>query len=330
MKKSIFILFLISSYIANSQDFIFSQYFASQPYLNPALTGFFDGSYRINAHFRNQWAPVAGGINTFGVNGDVKFGDNDPEKDYFALGMCAYRDQQFSRVSNNLARINASFTKRLGYGELAHFLSIGANAGMELRQVNTDFTFVNPGTPETPQFANVFAPNAGLGLNYQVIFPSFANVFVGGSVDHLVSDRTSIFNSNETTAKRIIVYSSARLRVTDKLFLLPTVLHANQATSSQTNLGVSAQMLMRNYYTDKTNIQVGISSRLSNSTYDAIIGTIRYENKGLMLGLSYDHNLNELSQSTGGYGALEFTVGYIGLVTRAIKSRAECPDMKSF
>lgn len=331
MKKlSIIILCLALFDSAKSQDFIFSQYYASQPYLNPAMTGFFDGSYRVNLHFRNQWAGIGGGINSFGVNGDMKLGENDPEKDYVALGFCAYRDQIFNRVSYMTGRFNFAYTKRLGYGDLMHYLSFGANVGMDNKSVNTNFIYVDPAQVEIPQRSNIFIPNAGLGLNYQIVFPSFANVFMGGSVDHLVTDKVSIFNSDIRTEKRITMYSSARLKVTDKLFLLPTIMAAKQGSAQQINFGVAAQMLMRNYYDTKGNIQVGVYSRLANDSYDAIVGMFRYENKGLQLGISYDHNLNELNQATGGYGAMELTIGFIGLIERDIKSRAECPNIKNF
>lgn len=333
MKKRYIIVILTLTLATNmvAQDFIFSQFFASQPYFNPAMTGFFDGSYRINAHMRNQWLGINGGNNTFGFNGDMKFGDNDPEKDYFAMGVCAYHDMLFDRMSYTTSRLNMSFTKRLGYGDYSHFLSLGANIGMDLKSINTNnLIWVQPGNPETPQKPNIFLPNAGVGINWQTIFPKFANVFFGVAADHLVTDRNSVLNTNNKVDTRFNIYTSARLRVTDKVYVLPAALRVMQGAAGQTNFGVSAQMLMRNYYTDKTNVQIGVFSRLANTTYDAVIISGRYENKGMMLGLSYDHNLSNLNQATGGYGALEVTIGYIGLIQRAIKSRAECPDMKNF
>jgi hypothetical protein len=56
----------------------------------------------------------------------------------------------------------------------------------------------------------------------------------------------------------------------------------------------------------------------------------RLEYNGFMLGLSYDHNLNELSSATNGFGALELSLGYIGLIERAFKSRSDCPNTKNF
>jgi hypothetical protein len=69
---------------------------------------------------------------------------------------------------------------------------------------------------------------------------------------------------------------------------------------------------------------------MGNEGFDAMIGMARYENRGIQLGVSYDHNLNELSSSTGGFGAIEFSIGYVGFIERILKSRADCPNLKNF
>ena len=61
MKKNLLILFL-SVAVANTataQDPNFSQFFASPLTLNPALTGKFDGVYRIAGNYRNQWPTIS-------------------------------------------------------------------------------------------------------------------------------------------------------------------------------------------------------------------------------------------------------------------------------
>jgi type IX secretion system PorP/SprF family membrane protein len=325
--KLLVFLFVLASN-ANSQDAIFSQYFASQPYLNPALTGFYDGSYRINAHYRTQWTNINSGVNTYGINGELKFGDHEGEKDYVGAGICAYRDDLYGRLANNTVRLNLAYHKRLGYGETKHFLSIGTNLGMDYRQVNTNLIF--PDEPVPFQHANIFVPNIGLGLNYQIAFPKFANIFFGAAADHLVSDKISIFNSNVQNEKRFTIYTSARLRVNDAVYLIPTFLNSMQGAHKQINFGTSAQLLMREYYDYKTNIQIGVYGRLGNEGFDALIGMLRYENRGVQVGLSYDHALTELSSATGGFGALELSLGYIGVIERVFKSRSECPNLKNF
>ncbi|MFZ9207484.1 MAG: type IX secretion system membrane protein PorP/SprF, partial [Sediminibacterium sp.] len=42
----------------SAQDPHFSQFFASPLTINPALTGKFDGKYRITSNHRNQWPTI--------------------------------------------------------------------------------------------------------------------------------------------------------------------------------------------------------------------------------------------------------------------------------
>src|SRR4030067_2568658 len=42
-----------------AQDFHLTHYDAAKIYLNPAMTGMFDGYYRIHANYRNQWTAIS-------------------------------------------------------------------------------------------------------------------------------------------------------------------------------------------------------------------------------------------------------------------------------
>src|SRR6201989_3030727 len=46
-----------------AQDHIYTQFFDSPIYLNPALTGQFEGDLRMNAIYRNQWTSIPGNFN---------------------------------------------------------------------------------------------------------------------------------------------------------------------------------------------------------------------------------------------------------------------------
>ena len=120
------------------------------------------------------------------------------------------------------------------------------------------------------------------------------------------------------------------MRVNDAVYLIPTLLYAKQGAHKQINFGTAAQLLMREYYNYKTNFQIGVYGRLGNEGFDALIGMFRYENRGVQVGLSYDHALTELSSATGGFGALELSLGYIGVIEKVFKSRSECPNLKNF
>jgi len=57
MKKLLLTLLLFPGIVSVSlaQDPNFSQFFASPLTLNPALTGKFDGNFRLAGNYRNQW-----------------------------------------------------------------------------------------------------------------------------------------------------------------------------------------------------------------------------------------------------------------------------------
>ena len=46
---------VFSATIALAQDRHFSQFYSSPLTLNPALTGAFDGKYRVGTNYRDQW-----------------------------------------------------------------------------------------------------------------------------------------------------------------------------------------------------------------------------------------------------------------------------------
>src|SRR5687767_3318205 len=49
---------VVMTMASNAQDPNFSQFFSSPLTLNPALTGKFDGTFRIAGNYRNQWPTI--------------------------------------------------------------------------------------------------------------------------------------------------------------------------------------------------------------------------------------------------------------------------------
>ncbi len=329
MNKYITGVFLVFSFnLSFGQDMILSQYFASQPYINPALTGFFDGSYRVSANYRTQWSTLGSSIKSMGVSADAVFLKEKLHGDYLGVGFSAYREDQFGYISNNLGRLNFSFTKKIGY-EKDQFLSIGTYLGANHNFISGNF--ITPDlNPEDIQRTSAIGFDVGLGLNYQIVFSENANFFIGASADHLLPLKNSFLNTNAEKAKRFNIYTSAKIRITDVVFVLPTLLATKQDVHTQINAGTSVQFLFGNYSLNKSSISFGSFLRYGNNSIDAAIGMARLEYNGMMIGLSYDHNMNELSNASKGFGAIELSLGYIGLIERVFKSRSDCPNTKNF
>src|ERR1700752_2062983 len=58
-----FALLLMGPQVLFAQDHMYSQFFNSPVYLNPALNGQFQGDLRMNLIYRNQFTSVPGGFN---------------------------------------------------------------------------------------------------------------------------------------------------------------------------------------------------------------------------------------------------------------------------
>src|SRR3984885_8780696 len=68
---------ILAGLIGFAQDHMYSQFFNSPLYLNPALTGQFQGDLRMNLIYRNQFTSVPGSLNYISASIDYnipKFG----------------------------------------------------------------------------------------------------------------------------------------------------------------------------------------------------------------------------------------------------------------
>ena len=77
--------------VTNAQDPNFSQFFASPLTLNPAMTGLFDGTFRVAGNYRNQWPTINNAFLT--KTASVDFGvlkNRLPDIDQMEVGMKDY------------------------------------------------------------------------------------------------------------------------------------------------------------------------------------------------------------------------------------------------
>src|ERR1043165_526077 len=96
MKKTLSTLLLSTFFVTVSiaQDPNFSQFFASPLTLNPALTGKFDGVYRVAGNYRNQWPTINNAFTT--ATASVDFGimkNRLPDVDQFGIGIMGFTDR---------------------------------------------------------------------------------------------------------------------------------------------------------------------------------------------------------------------------------------------
>src|SRR5579863_1305275 len=87
----------------NAQDFHFSQFYASPLTLNPALTGNFNGFYRITGIYRNQWPGLTQGkpaFSTPSVGVDLSLLKDKIKNGALGVGLVFANDQQNGKTFN--------------------------------------------------------------------------------------------------------------------------------------------------------------------------------------------------------------------------------------
>ena len=172
--RGLFIIYInltLTGFRGFGQDHLYSQFFNSPLYLNPALTGQFQGDLRMNLIYRNQFTSVPGGFNYLTASIDYnipKFGGG--------IGLLFTRSSEGTAY---LTKNNISGTYSYSIGSDAYVLSF-RHAGCALPtatidwsklvfgdQVDSQIGYV-PGSisaAEQPLFNNRFYFDSGAGIN---------------------------------------------------------------------------------------------------------------------------------------------------------------------
>lgn len=317
-----------------AQDIHFSQYSATQPYINPALTGFFDGDYRIMLNGRLQSKGSDAPYQTIGGAADFSLFKNKLDDDYFGVGVVFYNDNAgFLDLVTNQMQLNLAYS--LGFGNRTkHFIALGFNGGVIQKTLDAT-NLIFPTIDEKDLFAgatNGFTFDMGFGLNYQFFLNKRFNAFAGYSMAHVLEPIDNVINASQSKIyMKHSMQFAAKIKAAEMVNIIPNALYHMQAGHRQLNAGLNAQFLVGNYEEDRVSFTAGTYGRFTNNTIAGLIFLAKMELKGFQLGLSYDANLSEYGSAPGGgANAFEISIGYIGITSFVPSSRLKCPDMKSF
>ncbi|AYL98686.1 PorP/SprF family type IX secretion system membrane protein [Mucilaginibacter celer] len=317
MKKLLLILtialqFAAAGIVKAQVDPHFSQYYAYPLWLNPALTGAFDGDTRLSANFRDQWSNINNGYRTAGVSMDHKVNDKA------AIGFNVL-DQKAGTAGYNYFTAYGSF----GYGipisgdgnQRLHFgLQAGViNRSFDPGKLQSDNQY-DPNTgfdPTIPNFENfgyssatVF--DAGAGIYYYNADPmNKANLFGGVSVNHLtdVKDPFASGGINSKLPMRFTAHGGIRIKASQLLDVIPNAVYIKQNKAEIKAFGIYSEFK----FADDNGLVLGGMLRLQ----DAAIANIGYHIRRMVIGASYDFNTSGLRSVTSGVGGFELSISYI-------------------
>ena len=330
MIKKVFTILTIAvaSTVTTAQDFHLSMYDAGPLFLNPAMTGVFEGDWRVHAQYRNQWKSVNFKPYTTGlISFDMpykKWGLGGQIVNYRA-GIGNYNALQFTG--------SAAYTVPLDEFKY-HNLSLGLQVGLSQKSVEYQLhTFDNQYvTSNGGGFDNQLNSNESFaGQSFVIPETNFGalyyyskqqarlNPFLGFSAFNLLTPKESFFQTNNDLPFRFYVHTGTRINILETFYLIPKLLFMHQNEFREFTSAIDAGLYLKNS-------DMYILAGLIYRNRDAVVlsGGVKMDNYIFKVG--YDINASTLTPVSTGRGGIEISLTYM---KRNPESKTEkiCPRL---
>jgi len=310
------VLLSVFCYCATAQDPQFSQYFSSPLSLNPAFTGYYDGTHRIASNFRNQWVGAGDPFTTASVSFDTRVLREKLNKNLLGIGVMAMTDRTASGSYNsNYVSLSTAYHQALDEEGYQH-LGVGFQGSMGTRvldynKVSFNSQFASRGfdltLPNNENFvtrrASYLDFNFGLMYNYLKDRKRF---YIGTSYYH-VSQPSMTFLGNDPyiLPARFTVHSGASFLVGTQGELFLNAQYMSQGGSTNQVIG-AAYGYSANQSNDENVFYAGLFYRHK----DAVYPYIGYLFNDLQIGVTYDVNTTNLQISNSRNKSFELSIIY--------------------
>ncbi len=329
IKKTITCLsFAFSIGNASAQDFHLSMYDAAPLFLNPAMTGVFDGKWRLHGQFRTQWKSVNYKPYTTGlISFDMPVGK-------WGLGLQVTNFRAGAGNYNTIEGLaSAAYTIPLTQNKY-HNLSFGAQAGA--RQKSIEYQLLSFNNQYTTSGGGGFETELSTGENFGAqsrILPvtnvgamyyyarqqSLLNPFIGVSAFNLLTPNETFFNRESRLPIRYYVHAGTRINITELFYILPKVLIMHQKTFNEQTFALDAGYFMKG---PELYLLAGVVYRNG----DAAVISLGARMDNFIVKLGYDVNVSTLSTASTGRGGFEISFTYMPHNYQAPNSKI-CPRL---
>jgi len=290
--------------VSYSQDYHFSQFYATPLHLSPSFAGSNYGT-RIVANYRDQWPEISDAFTTYSFSIDHNFADFNS-----GVGLLLLRDQKGDlNISSNMVGLVYSFD--VAVFERIHFrpglcFSYSFTGMDPSRAVTRDMLQMGTSTPLEPinrEKANYFDASTSV-LFYNDKY------WLGTTVEHLMRPN-SAFGIEDRIPLNFRIYTGVKLTKRGKLLKPPEenltlAFHfMKMAKFSQLETGVMG-------FKKKINLGVwyrGIPFLKKNPCSDALIVSVGIVHKGFNAGFSHDFTISGLRNYSN--GANEIFISYL-------------------
>jgi len=307
-----------------AQDIHFSQFYNSPLFVNPALCGSIDGGkIRLGSNYKSQWKSITpNAYTTYTGSFDMLISS---KKDYgLSVGLSFYNDRagasnygtsQFNATVGYIAKLND-----------ANYFSSGITSGYGNKSADIsklkwgsqfDGNTYNPNssTGEINQYSgSIYYPDFSAGLMWIFKTAEGIGAEAGFSAFHLNRPNISLYNdATDRMYTKVIIHGGINYRSKNSnTTLMPKLFYSSQGPSKELLAGmlINYELGMSSKYTGlltSSSIAIGGFYRAR----DAVVLVFNTElKKKLLIGISYDINISNLTMVSYGKGGIEISIIY--------------------
>lgn len=324
-------LIVLTPLHSSAQDIHFSQFFNTPLASGPGSIGTFDGEYRFNGIFRQQWRAVTIPYRTFALGGDAA---NAVGVKGLGLGAWIFNDKAGdSRMDQTHLSIGASWTEWFGASQ-EHALTGGlqfgfTNLSLDPSRLSFDNQYngfyYDPTLGSGEQFAQSSSARADLhtGAVYRYQADARTRVQIGFGAFNLTTPGISFLNGPSTELDmRTSTHVMVQFPIAAKLDLLPMVQFMAQGEFQELDIGSNLRYILLQRFGLQRAVILGAHYRAADAGY--LHAGLEYDD--WTFGLSYDINTSDLVPASRNRGAIELTAIRILKKRPAIPARFKaCP-----
>lgn len=310
------LLLLLHPLAALAQDIHFSQYYMNPVYLNPALTGDFDGHLRFTGNQRSQWRSVSRPYNTIALSAE--------SRQEFVLPSMYHAVNLFHDVAGDGNYRTTEFNLSTAYRfyldhDSTHTLTAGVQFGLyhraiDFSKLNFDSQFngyyYDPTLSNNESFGN--AKRTGFNLNTGILYtwrPAYRRELVAGiGWFNIPQMKQSLYGDDLIKRdRRVVFHAKGNYDLNFEWDLQPGLFLQFQGKYKEIIFGSNVRYILKDKKGEFIAPYGGIWFRNRDAAY-AVVGL--YYNDWIA-GISYDFNVSKLVPASNVRGGLEFSVQYV-------------------
>jgi len=359
MKKVLpIILLAVMAFSARAQDPHFSQFYMTPMYLNPALTGAFDGNYRVTALFRGQWGSILRNesvpmYRTYTASADFRTDKGFAKGDAFGIGASFMGDQAGeSKYGFNSGGLSLSYHKSLNQRNTNYLV---AGFSSSIYQQTIDYSRLQFGSQWDGQGYNALLPTNEFLVNNKFLYWDInagllwysrfdtrkyrgrTSVYLGASAYHLNRPSISFLGDKQVRLNmKFVGHGGVRFPLTRRFDMQPKFIVMSQGKSIETILATDFRLIFEERYPDGNHMRFGAMFRMVGGdskapwrdkvlNAEAVILNAGVVWNGIELGVAYDINVSELISGSRSQGGFEVGLAYVGSWKKRGPSTIYCP-----